>query len=189
VCGASIHSPNARGFAPPIRVGHWPNAPEGVAPAGAVIAGTSAASVYGVPFSDDDRPVEVRTNVPWGPVNGIEDPCWFAIALRDNNAPRRSRHNGWADGSRTRAVAPLAQRCALDRCAPPQTWEKPRRRARLRSGTLRSRLARSSPRITAVRSARGVATGVGPSGAPSSRRSGGCRPALGHEGRRNRCAR
>lgn len=40
-------------------------------PAGAVIAGTSAASVYGVPSSDDERPVEVRTNVPWGPVNGM----------------------------------------------------------------------------------------------------------------------
>jgi hypothetical protein len=40
-------------------------------PAGAVIAGTSAASVYGVPFGDDDRPVEVRTAAPWGPVNGL----------------------------------------------------------------------------------------------------------------------
>jgi hypothetical protein len=30
-------------------------------PVGAVIAGTSAAAVFGVPFGDDDRPVEVRT--------------------------------------------------------------------------------------------------------------------------------
>lgn len=40
-------------------------------PVGAVIAGTSAASVFGVPFGDDDRPVEVRTKTPWGPVDGI----------------------------------------------------------------------------------------------------------------------
>jgi very-short-patch-repair endonuclease len=41
-------------------------------PDGAVIAGTSAASAYGVPFGDDDRPVEVRTGAPWGPVNGLK---------------------------------------------------------------------------------------------------------------------
>jgi very-short-patch-repair endonuclease len=40
-------------------------------PSAAVIAGTSAASVYGVPFGDGDRPVEVRTSIPWGPVNGF----------------------------------------------------------------------------------------------------------------------
>ena len=42
-----------------------------VLPPGAVIAGTSAASVFGVRFGDDDRPVEVRTTTPWGPVDGI----------------------------------------------------------------------------------------------------------------------
>jgi very-short-patch-repair endonuclease len=40
-------------------------------PADAVIAGTSAAAVFGVPFGDGDRPVEVRTRTPWGPVDGI----------------------------------------------------------------------------------------------------------------------
>ena len=40
-------------------------------PAGSVIAGTSAACVFGVRLGDDDRPVEVRTCTPWGPVDGI----------------------------------------------------------------------------------------------------------------------
>lgn len=40
-------------------------------PAGAVIAGTSAASVFGVRLGDEARPVEVRTSTPWGPVAGI----------------------------------------------------------------------------------------------------------------------
>lgn len=45
--------------------------PTGAVVAGAVVAGTSAASVYGVRLGDDDRPVEVRSPVPWGPVDGI----------------------------------------------------------------------------------------------------------------------